>query len=127
MALGITLALALMVQAPEEIVPVVETTTDVGLEELVAGRDRAALEVIENCEELAATDPARLINRGIALARLGRYDEARSDFEAAASASEAVDLETASGDWVDSRRLARRALAMLDKGEFARYYALSLR
>jgi len=29
--------------------------------------------------------------------------------------------------WVDSRHLARKALAMLDKGEFARYYALSLR
>ncbi|QKG72498.1 tetratricopeptide repeat protein [Erythrobacter mangrovi] len=127
MALGITLALAFMAQAPVQEVAVVETTADVGLDELMAGRDRAALETIENCDELAAADPARLINRGIALARLGRYDEARADFEAAASARETVDLETAAGDWVDSRRLARRALAMLDKGEFARYYALSLR
>ncbi|MFA6219060.1 MAG: tetratricopeptide repeat protein [Erythrobacter sp.] len=127
MALGLTLALAFMVQAPVNAVPSVGTTADVGLADLAAGRDRAALDAIENCEVLAADDPARLINRGIALARLGRYDEARADFEAAAAARESVELETAAGDWVDSRRLARRAIAMLEKGEFARYYALSLR
>jgi len=127
MALGLTLALAFMAQAPAEIVPAVDTTADVGQAELTAGRDLAALDAIENCDELAANDPARLINHGIALARLGRYDEARADFESAAAARESVELETATGNWVDSRRLAKRAIAMLDKGEFARYYALSLR
>ena len=42
-------------------------------------------------------------------------------------ARDSVELQTAGGAWVDSRHLARKALAMLDKGEFARYYALSLR
>ena len=78
-------------------------------------------------DELAADDPARLINHGIALARTGNYEAARADFAAAANARDSVELETADGKWVDSRRLARKALAMLDKGEFARYYALSLR
>lgn len=127
MALGLTLALAFMAQAPAQVVPAVDTAADVGQEELVAGRDLAALEAIEKCDELATNDPARLINRGIALARLGRYDEARADFASAAAARESIELETTTGDWVDSRRLARRAIAMLDKGEFARYYALSLR
>ena len=98
-----------------------------GYEELVANENVAAREAIENCDELAANDPARLINHGIALARTGNYDAARAEFEAAAGARNSIELETADGEWVDSRRLARKALAMLDKGEFARYYALSLR
>ncbi|MBV02201.1 MAG: hypothetical protein CL800_07395, partial [Citromicrobium sp.] len=60
-------------------------------------------------------------------ARTGEYDAARAEFKTAAMARDSVELQTASGAWVDSRHLARKALAMLDKGEFARYYALSLR
>ena len=45
--------------------------------------------------------------------------EARAMFEAAAQNDTRYRLETASGEWMDSRDLARRALAMLDKGEFA--------
>jgi tetratricopeptide (TPR) repeat protein len=127
MALGLTLALAFMAQGPAEITVTADTTVDVGMEQLLAGRNREALEVIENCDVLAADDPARRINRGIALARLGRFDEARAEFEAAAIARDRMDLETVSGDWVDSRKLAHQAIAMLDKGEFSRYYALSLR
>ncbi|MEZ5681731.1 MAG: hypothetical protein R3E14_10635 [Erythrobacter sp.] len=126
MAIIEALTLALMAQGPAEAVVAPETTYDVGYEELVAGRDREAISAIEECEELAQDDPARLINHGIALARLGRYNEARTDFEAAARADSSVELETASGDWTDSRRLARKALAMLDSGEFARYYALNM-
>jgi Flp pilus assembly protein TadD len=113
MAIITSVALALLAQGPVEAVPGPQAGYDVGYEELVANDNRAARQAIENCEELAAADPARLINHGIALARMGDYDAARTEFEA--------------GDWVDSRRLARKALAMLDKGEFARYYALSLR
>lgn len=103
------------------------TTYDIGYEKLLAGSDAAALEAIEKCEELAENDPARLINSGIALARIGRYEDARASFRAAASRSDRVELETASGQWVDSRELALKALAMLDRGDFARYYALSMR
>ncbi len=127
MSLIASLAFAMMAQGPVAVVAAPETDYDVGYEELVSGQDRAAAEAIENCGELAADDPARLINHGIALARLGRFNEARADFEAAANASTSVELETAGGEWIDSRRLARRALASLDKGEFARYYAMSMR
>lgn len=127
MALIATLTLALMAQGPAEAIEAPATTFDVGYQQLVAGEDAAAVEAIEKCRELAQDDPARLINHGIALARLGRYDEARADFEAAALAPTSLELETAAGEFKDSRHLARRALAMLDKGEFATYYALSLR
>ena len=127
MAIITSVALALLAQGPVEAVPGPQAGYDVGYEELVANDNHAARQAIENCDELAAADPARLINHGIALARMGDYDAARTEFEAAAGARDSVELETAAGDWVDSRRLARKALAMLDKGEFARYYALSLR
>ena len=39
-------------------------------------------------------------------------------FTAAARNQQRYRLETAQGDWMDSRNLARRALAMLDRGEF---------
>ncbi len=108
-------------------VPGPQADCDVGYEELVADRNGAARDAIEACEELAADDPARLINHAIALARTGRYDAARADLEAAATARDSIELETASGAWVDSRHLARKAIALLDRGEFARYYAMSLR
>ena len=40
-------------------------------------------------------------------------------FRAAVRARDSVQLETATGAWVDSRDLARTALAMLDRGAFA--------
>ena len=128
MAIITSVALALLAQGTATTTTQApDTAFDVGYEELVANENVAAREAIENCDELAANDPARLINHGIALARTGNYDAARAEFEAAADARNSIELETADGEWVDSRRLARKALAMLDKGEFARYYALSLR
>lgn len=127
MAIITSVALVLMAQGAVEAVPGPQADYDVGYEELVANQNIAAREAIEACEKLAADDPARLINHGIALARTGNYEAARLQFEAAAHASDSVELETAEGAWVDSRRLARKAIAMLDRGEFARYYALSLR
>ena len=127
MAIITSIALALLAQGPVEAVAGPQAEFDVGYEELVANENAAARKAIEDCEELADNDPARLINHGIALARTGNYEAARADFEAAATARDSVELETSDGKWVDSRRLARKALVMLDKGEFARYYALSLR
>ena len=127
MAIITSMALALMAQGPVEAVPAPQAEYDVGYEELVANDNVEARKAIENCDALDADDPARLINHGIALARTGKYEAARADFEAAAMARDSVELETADGNWVDSRHLARKALAMLEKGEFARYYALSLR
>lgn len=127
MALFTTAALVLMAQGAVAAVPGPEADYDIGYEELVANDNMAARAAIEACDTLPSDDPARLINHGIALARTGNYDAARANFEAAVGSRERVELETAEGEWVDSRRLARRAIAMLEKGEFDRYYALSLR
>ena len=91
---------------------------DVGYEELTANRNAAAIQRIEANEDLKAGDPARLINLGVAHARQGREKLAREMFERAAWA-ERLDLETASGAWIDSRELALRALAALERGDFA--------
>lgn len=91
---------------------------EVGYVELSAGRNDAAIARIEANHDLAEGDPARLINLGIAHAREGRANEARAMFRAALRARDSVQLETATGTWVDSRDLARTAIAMLDQGAF---------
>lgn len=92
--------------------------TGVGYEELSAGQDDAAITVMNAQQE--TDDPAKLINLGVAYARRGDTARARAMFRAAHTTPERVELETASGDWVYSRVLARRALAMLDQGGFSR-------
>lgn len=120
------LAVMALAQSATGVIDSESEPVEVAYEDLVAGNDRAALEAIEKAEAADASDPAVLINHGIALARTGQFEEARIRFEAAASRT-GVELETANGDWVSSRRLARQALAMLDRGEFSRYYELSMR
>lgn len=97
----------------------------VGYPELLAGRDDAAITVISRQE--VSDDPAKLINLGVAYARKGDTVRARAMFRAAHNAEERVDLETAAGEWVYSRVLARRGLAMLDNGDFSRAGALALK
>lgn len=111
---------ALVVTAPD-------LEYDIGYEELVVGHDHAALAEIEECEKSSHRDPARQINHGVALARVGEYEEARERFSAAARNAERYELETATGEWVDSRVLGRRGLAMLERGEFEGYEALASR
>ena len=94
------------------------TPAQVGYEPLIEGRDTAAVEQIQANTELAADDPVKLINLGIAYARQGRTEEARDMFETAMRGADRLVLETAKGEWKDSRHLARLALAMLDRGEF---------
>ncbi len=91
--------------------------TDVGYQMLVDGRNAAAISAIE-ADSKATADPARLLNLGIAYARRGEDAKARALFELAYRARDRVELETATGEWVDSRTLARQALAMLDGGSF---------
>ena len=118
MAIAATIALALAAQSAPAAAqpnasgePVLENTGAVSAE----------------LSDLADVDPAQLINRGVALARTGHYDAARRHFEAARDHEERFELETVSGEWMDSRTLARKGLAMLDRGEFQRYFALSSR
>ncbi|MCB2089519.1 MAG: hypothetical protein KDD98_11940 [Sphingomonadaceae bacterium] len=100
---------------------------DVGYEELRDGRNVAAIATIELNDALEADDPARLINLGIAYARQGEGERARSLFEAAARSDNRVQLETAGGEWRDSRYLARKALTMLDRGDFGERSRLTMR
>ena len=95
------------------------TGEPVGYESLVDGQNSAAVEELQANTELDADDPVRLINLGIAYARQGRKDEARAMFEIAMRSPDRVVLETASGEWKDSRHLARLALKMLDRNEFS--------
>ncbi|WP_279349320.1 hypothetical protein [Erythrobacter litoralis] len=107
-------------------VPATAQTETVGYVELATGEDAAALTAIEN-SIVDEQDPALLINEGIALARLGMTDEAVARFEAAMDSPERVSLETATGEWVDSRQLARRGLRMVRNGEFQQYVAANAR
>lgn len=112
MAVSALLASVLLAQAPAAAV-------DVAYDDLVAGKATAAVDKIEHSGARAEHHPAALINLGVAYARLGRTAEARTMFEAAANSDERYRLETGDGQWIDSRDLARRALAMLDKGAFS--------
>lgn len=122
MALGTTLALVMLMQASGQVAGQADASVaepvDVAFEELSIGENNAAIERIEQNAALNVDDPARLINLGIAHARQGSDSLAREMFAAAVRHDARYQLETAKGEWVDSRVLARRALAMLDRGEF---------
>ena len=115
MTLGIALAALSLLQPTDQALQ----SIDVAFEEMAAQDNEAAIERIEANVSLEQNDPARLINLGVALAREGRVTEAKAMFEAAAHSETRYRLETADGEWVDSRRLAYRALAMLENGEFS--------
>jgi Flp pilus assembly protein TadD len=91
---------------------------DVAFDHMVAGRHETAVAILE-ARPAGLKDPALLINLGIAYARQGDSARARTLFEAALRSPDRVELETATGAWVDSRILARQALTMLDAGKFA--------
>jgi hypothetical protein len=114
------IASAIIAQAPAP-------AEDVAFWELARGLNQVAIERIEANRALASDDPARLINLGIAHAREGRVDEARALFRSAVRSEDSVRLETATGDWLDSRDLARTALQMLARGEFAQASRMAAR
>ena len=121
-ALAQITALALAAHTPAH-TPVAMTDegqgSSFGTQELVEGRDAAAIRAIGADADQAAKDPALLINLAIAHARRGDDARARDLFEAAMMHDDRAELETADGKWVDSRTLARKGLAMLDRGDFA--------
>ena len=89
--------------------------------------DAEAIARIEGGREAATDHPATMINLGIAYAREGQEARARALFERAADMGMRVELETAGGDWIDSRVLAARALAALDAGRLGRVTRTALR
>jgi len=62
-----------------------------------------------------ASDPARAINLGIALAKTGRKDEAAQQFRSVLMQDD-VEMVVADGQTVTSHVLAERALASLQSG-----------
>lgn len=90
------------------------STPDVAYAELAAGNADAALRKLEE-PSVDRTDPAVLINLGTAYARQGATDKALVALRAAVSSPERYDLELADGSWMDSREVARRALANLQR------------
>ncbi len=89
---------------------------DVAYEELARGQAEQAIARIRANPRIGSDDPAALINLGTAHARLGRADEARDFFRAAATSQNRYDLQLADGRWMDSRNAARLALTMQLKG-----------
>jgi tetratricopeptide (TPR) repeat protein len=104
--------------APEAQLAASEQNGELAAKSLVAGREDEALAVLERASAADPHDPAVLINLGIAYAQKGDDSKARAAFEAALTCHEVVELDTADGSATDSRRLARKALRMLDRGEF---------
>lgn len=85
---------------------------------LAAGQSDRAVVLLEKASAANPHDPAVLINLGIAYAHRGQDAKARAAFEQALTCHEVVELDTADGTATDSRRLARKAIRMLDRGEF---------
>jgi len=95
---------------------------DVAYEELMAERNREAVEHILASRLDDEGDPAALINLGTAYARLGETEKALHCFESAINSDTRYMLELSDGSWMDSRRAARKAAQALASGE-----ALALR
>ena len=93
-------------------------TSELAAQPLAAGRGDQALVVLEKASAADPHDAAVLINLGIAYAQMGDDTKARTAFTAALNCHEVVELDTADGSATDSRRLARKAIKMLDRGEF---------
>lgn len=117
------LAMALSLATPLPATPQAELSTpeqggDLAAQTLAAGREDEALAVLQRAAAADPHDPAVLINLGIAYAHKGDDAKARAAFEAALTCHEVIELDTADGSATDSRRLARKALKMLERGEF---------
>lgn len=98
-------------QAPAE-------QSELAVAALAQGRSGEAINVLSRAHSADRADPAVLINLGIAHAHRGDDAAAQEMFKAAINSPVSYELETAEGNAIDSRRLARRALRMLERGEF---------
>ncbi|MEM6827602.1 MAG: tetratricopeptide repeat protein [Pseudomonadota bacterium] len=113
---------ALLVASAQAPLAVADSPTNESIElaseQLVKGRSASAITSLERSVEAAPEDPALLINLGIAHAQNGDTETARAMFQRALVSPDVTELETADGNAVDSRRLARKAIRMLEAGEF---------
>lgn len=114
-AFAIALFAAPLPQAP---VATLAPPPELAVQPLVAGRAEQALATLEKASAADPHDAAVLINLGIAHAQAGNDNKARAAFEQALACHEVIELDTADGATTDSRRLARKAIRMLERGEF---------
>lgn len=109
-------AFALLATAPLAGVP--PPAPELAAQPLAAGHAGQAIATLEQASIADPHDAAVLINLGIAYAQAGNDAKARAAFQQALACHEVVEVDTADGSSTDSRRLARKALKMLDRGEF---------
>lgn len=114
------LAIALVVAITPADAPVAALTEapELAAKPLAAGRAAEAIATLERASAADPHDAAVLINLGIAYANAGDEVKARAAFERALACNDVVELDTADGTATDSRRLARKAIRMLERGEF---------
>lgn len=110
------LAGLLFAQASPITVEAMRPEGDVGFHELATGYPAEAIRRIEANRTIGGDDPAALINRGSAQARLGNMAAARDSYRAALASRQRYDLELGDGRWLDSRDAARLAMRMLGNG-----------
>ncbi len=118
------LALAMVVASPLPAPALaLSEAPELAVQSLSAGRADQALATLERARAADPHDAAVLINLGIAHAQAGNDARARAAFEQALACHEVVELDTADGSATDSRRLARKAIRMLERGEFRSDFA----
>lgn len=124
-------ALALVAASPLSAAPAqpiaLADAPELAVQPLAAGRAAQALATLEKASAADPHDAAVLINLGIAYAHAGDDAKARAAFERALACHEVVELDTADGTATDSRRLAKKAIRMLERGEFRPTSQLTLR
>lgn len=92
---------------------------DVAYDALSDGRASEAIARIEALLAQQPEDPALLINLAAAHLQQGDDEMAAEAYRRAADSSARYELELADGSWADSRKLARRALALLERNQLA--------
>lgn len=127
----VAVALALVAASPLPAAPApafrLADAPELAVQPLAAGRAAQAIATLEKASAADPQDAAVLINLGIAYAHAGDDARARAAFDRALACDEVVELSTADGTATDSRRLARKAIKMLERGEFRPASQLTLR
>lgn len=112
----ILMSAALAGSAPVEVSAPRPESVDVGYEDLRAGRAEAAIQRIQSNRLVSADDPSALINLGAAHARVGKLEEARAYYIAAIASRDRYDVQLSDGRWMDTRRAARMAIELQQRG-----------
>lgn len=99
--------------------PQIYEIREVAYDALASGDSKAAIATLEARLPANPGDPALLINLGTAYLMSGKPERAAAAYRAAADSSERYSLELADGTWIDSRRVALRALRAVESRSLA--------